>query len=91
MLKIKTGDIDANTEKVAGAIQNGETVVVARPKKQNWVILSEAAYNDLQKARRNLEYLEMLDASMQDIENGRTVSFESVEALTEYVESLIGK
>ena len=91
MLTIRTGDIASSTGKVASAIQSGETVIVARPKNQNWVILSEAAYNDLVKARRNAEYLAMLDQSREDLENGRVVAFESVDALREYVERKIEK
>lgn len=53
---------------------NGETVIVSRPKNENIVMISEAAYNELLKAKHNAEYDAMLDASMDQIRNGGFVT-----------------
>lgn len=42
---------------------------------ENVVIVSEKEYNEMQKAKRNAEYLAMLDRSREQLEQGRTISF----------------
>ncbi|MDL2318718.1 type II toxin-antitoxin system Phd/YefM family antitoxin [Eubacteriales bacterium OttesenSCG-928-A19] len=84
MMTIKTGDLATKTREVAKAIINGETVIVSRPKNENWVILSEAEYNEVMKAKRNAEYIAKLDRAEENIKAGRVVVFESVEALEEW-------
>jgi len=54
---------------------NGETLIVSRPKNENVVILSEKEYNELQKAKRNAEYLAMINESLAQFERGETISF----------------
>ena len=49
---------------------NGETLIVSRPKNENIVMMSEAEYNDMMKAKRNAEYLAMLDKSMEEAAAG---------------------
>ena len=39
------------------------------------MIVSEKEYNEMQKAKRNAEYLAMLDRSLEQIEQGNTISF----------------
>lgn len=86
MMTIKTGDIATNTTKVARAITEGETVVVSRPKNQNWVILSEREYNNLMKAKRNADYISKLDQGVKDIADGKGTTFTMAE-LEKYIES----
>ncbi len=44
----------------------GETLIVSRPKNENIVMMSESEYNEIMKAKRNAEYLAMLDKSMAE-------------------------
>lgn len=53
---------------------NGETIIVSRPKNENIVMMSEAEYNDMVKAKKNAEYLAMLDKSMAEAEAGGFIS-----------------
>jgi antitoxin YefM len=46
-------------------------------------MLSEKEYNDLQKAKRNAEYLAMLDKSMAEAETGNFV-VKNIEELEAY-------
>lgn len=54
---------------------SGEPVIVSRKNNQNVVIVSEHEYNELMKAKRNAEYLAMLDESQAQFERGDTISF----------------
>ena len=49
---------------------HGETLIVSRPKNENVVIVSENEYNELMKAKRNADYLAMLDQSITEAESG---------------------
>lgn len=63
MLALKAIDVKNNFKLVCARVFNGETVMLSRPKNQNVVMLSEKEYNELAKAKRNLEYYAMLDES----------------------------
>ena len=45
-------------------------MIVSRPKNENIVMMSESEYNEIMKAKRNAEYLAMLDKSMAEAEAG---------------------
>ena len=73
MTTVRTVDIIRRTGEVAQAILTGEKVVVARPKNQNWVIMSEMAYNEVMREKANAEYLAKLRRSNEDYKAGRVV------------------
>ncbi len=45
----------------------------SRPHNQNLIVISEAAYRELEKLRRNAEYLAKLDHSIQQFKEGKVV------------------
>lgn len=49
--------------------------IIAKPKTENVVTLSEQEYNELSKAKRNAEYLQMLDRSYEQLVKNQTISF----------------
>lgn len=51
-------------------VREGETVIVSRPNNENVVVVSEKEYNAMQKATRNMAYLEMIDKSMAELAGG---------------------
>ena len=61
----------------------GETVVISRPRNENIYMINEAEYNALQKAKRNAEYLAMLDKSDKELRDGKVVvkTMEDLEAM----------
>ena len=63
-------------------LYSGEKVLIARPKNQNLVVLSEKDYNELEKAKQNAEYLTKLSESRQQIADGRIV-VKTIEELEE--------
>jgi len=73
MIALRTVDFRNDFKKVSEIISSGEKVLIARPHNQNLIVLSEKEYNELEKAKRNAEYLEKLDKSMQQIADGKFV------------------
>ena len=70
MLAVKSMDVRDNFKKLCEKVFNGETLIISRPKNENIVMLSEAEYNEIMKAKRNADYLAMLDKSMTEAESG---------------------
>ncbi|MCL2627915.1 MAG: type II toxin-antitoxin system Phd/YefM family antitoxin [Oscillospiraceae bacterium] len=75
MVAIKTVDLRNDFKKVSDMINAGEIVLIARPRNENLVVLSEREYNELEKAKRNAEYLTMVDKSAKEITDGKIISF----------------
>jgi len=73
MIALKTIDLRNDFKRVSNLISAGEKVLIARPRNENLVVLSESEYNKLEKARRNAEYLEKIDRAMERVANGRVV------------------
>ena len=83
MLAVKSMDVRDNFKSLCDKVFNGETLIISRPKNENIVMLSEAKYNEMMKAKRNAEYLAMLDKSMAEAEAGGFVT-KSIEEYTEW-------
>lgn len=83
MIALKTTDIRNDFKKVSNLIFTGEKVLISRPHNENLVILSEKEYNELEKLRRNNEYLAKIDSSFQQLAEGHTVvkTMEELEAM----------
>ena len=60
MIATKQMDLRANIKKYFDLAFNGETIVVSRKENKNVVVISEQEYNELQRAKRNAEYLAKL-------------------------------
>lgn len=75
MLAVKSMDVRENFKEWCNKVISGETLIVSRPKNENVVIVSEKEYNEMAKAKRNAEYLAMLDRSYKQLENGESISF----------------
>ncbi len=74
MLAVKSMDIRNNFKEWCNKVINGETIIISRPKNENVVILSEKEYNEMMKAKRNVEYLAMLDKSIAEAEAGNLIA-----------------
>lgn len=85
MIATKQMDIRANIKKYFDIAFEGEPVIVSRKQNRNVVVISEAEYNELQKAKRNAEYLAHLDRSREQLEKGEVVvkSIEELERLAD--------
>ena len=58
-------------------------MIVSRPKNENIVMMSESKYNEIMKAKRNAEYLAMLDKSIAEAEAGGFIA-KTIDELGEY-------
>ena len=83
MLAVKSMDLRENFKNFCDKVFNGETIIVSRPRNENIVMMSETEYNKMIKAKRNAEYLDMLDKSMSEAENGGFV-IKSIDELERY-------
>lgn len=66
------------------ATDENETVIVTRKDEKNVVLISLEQYNEFIKSIKNLEYLNKLDKSFKQIEEGKVVvkTIEELEAMT---------
>lgn len=85
MLALKAVDVKNNFKNICTQVFNGEIVMLSRPKNQNVVMISEAEYNRLEKAWRNLEYLRMLDESDKQLADGHIIekTMDELEAMAD--------
>jgi antitoxin YefM len=60
-------------KRVSELVSSGEVVLISRPHNENLVILSEREYNEMGKTLRNSMYLDKIDRSLQQLEQGRVV------------------
>jgi len=70
MLAVKSMAVRDNFKQFCDRVFVGETLIISRPKNENIVMISEAEYNELIKAKRNAEYLDMLDKSIAEAQSG---------------------
>jgi antitoxin YefM len=73
MIALKTVDLRNDFKRVSALVNAGEKVLIARPHNENLVVLSEKEYNELEKTRRNAEYLAKIDRSIQQVSEGHVV------------------
>ena len=83
MLAVKSMDVRDNFKSFCDKVFSGETLIVSRPKNENIVMMSESEYNEIMKAKRNAEYLTMLDKSMAETEKGGFI-VKAIDELGEY-------
>jgi antitoxin YefM len=74
MIALRTIDMRNDFKRISDLVNSGEKVLIARPHNENLVVLSEREYNELEKARRNAEYLDKIDRSLQQAAEGRVVA-----------------
>ncbi len=65
------------------ATDNNETVIVTRKDEKNVVLMSLEQYNEIMKAVRNSEYLDKIDKSIKQLEEGKVIvkTIEELEAM----------
>lgn len=85
MIAAKPIDVRARLKEYMDRAFNGEPVIVSRKGNRNVVIISEQEFNELQKAKRNAEYLMKLERSFGQLERGEIVlkSMEELEHMAD--------
>jgi antitoxin YefM len=80
MIAVKSMDVRDNFKSLCDKVFCGETLIISRPKNENIVMISEKEYNELQKAKKNAEYLAMLNQSIEEAKAGNFI-FKTIEEL----------
>ena len=70
MLAVRAIDLKQNFKSICDRVFKGETMIVSRPRNENVVLISENEYEELQKSRRNSEFLSKIDRGFEQIEAG---------------------
>ncbi len=64
-----------NLRAICDQVWGSEPIIISRPKNKNVVIVSEQDFETMAKAQRNQEYLETLEKSMRQADEGQITSF----------------
>ena len=83
MLAVKSMDVRDNFKSLCDKVFNGETLIISRTQNENIVMLSENEYNEMLKAKKNADYLTMLDKSIAEAEAGGFIT-KTIAELEEY-------
>jgi antitoxin YefM len=75
MIALRTIDLRNDFKKVSDLVNSGEKILISRPRNKNLVVLSESEYNKLEKAQRNTMYYSMIDESVLQVAEGKSISF----------------
>ena len=84
MLAVKSMDVRDNFKSLCDKVFRGETLIISRPKNENVVMLSEAEYNEMMKAKRNADYLAMIDKSMLKLKQVGLLYVKTIDELEAY-------
>ena len=76
-------DLKANLKYYIEKAINGDSIIITRPKKKNVVLISEDEYNELQRIKKNSDYMYKLNLSIEQAKQGRVIvkTMEELEAL----------
>lgn len=66
-------DLKANLKYYIEKAISGDSIIITRPKKKNVVLISEDEYNELQRIKKNSEYMYKLNISMEQAKQGRVI------------------
>ncbi len=66
-------DLKANLKYYIEKAISGDSIIITRPKKKNVVLISEDEYNELQRIKKNSEYMHKLNISIEQAKQGRVI------------------
>ncbi len=78
-------DLKANFKYYMDRAAEGDSIIITRPQHKNTVLIGEAEYNDLLRAKNNAEYFQKLMRSIEQAKQGDVVvrSMEELEAMAD--------
>lgn len=79
MIATKPINLRANLKSYLDNAFHGEPVIVSRKNNQNVVIISEREYNEMMKAKQNIEYLAKLERGVSALNAGKGSEHEIIE------------
>ena len=72
---VKPVELRSRQKELLDLAYSGEILIVARPAQKNVVVLSEDEFNKRDKALKNIEYLNMLDSSLEEARSGEAYEY----------------
>lgn len=79
MVAVKGTTVKNDFKNICDRAFKGEIFIISRPKDENVVIISEKEYAELDRMRRNIEYLEKIDRAMAQKNSGTMQAHELIE------------
>ena len=81
MLSVRYDEVRNDFKKLCDKVYDGETLVIVTPNEENIVMLPETEYKEMMKAKRNADYLAMLDQSMAEAKAGGFITDSFIESM----------
>ena len=79
MVAVKGTTVKNDFKNICDRVFKGEVFIISRPKDENIVMVSEREYAELEKLKRNAEYLAKIDRAIAQRENGTMQTHELIE------------
>ena len=79
MVALSGTTVKNDFKNICDRVYKGEIVIISRPRDENVVLLSEKEYAELEKCRRNAEYLAKLERAFAQKEAGTMQVHETIE------------
>ena len=79
MTAVNGTTVKKDFKKICSLVYDGEVIIIARPKNENIVMISEREYAELERLRKNAEYLAKIDRALAQREAGTMQEHELIE------------
>ena len=79
MIAVKGTTVKSNFKSICDQIIQGEIFFVTRPREENIVMISAKEYNELERIRKNAEYLAKIDRAIEQKDRGSMQAHELIE------------
>lgn len=79
MVAVRGTTVKNNFKNICDRVFNGEVFIISRPKDENVVMVSEREYTELERIKKNADYLEKLDRAIAQREAGTMQEHELIE------------
>ena len=79
MVAVKGTTVKNDFKNICDRVFKGEVFIISRPKDENIVMVSEKEYAELERLKRNAEYLAKIDRAIAQKEAGTMQAHEPIE------------
>ncbi len=79
MVAVKGTTVKNDFKNICDRVFKGEVFIISRPKDENVVMVSEREYTELERIKRNAEYLAKIDRAIAQKEAGTMTEHDIIE------------
>lgn len=79
MVAVKGTTVKNDFKNICDRVFRGETLIISRPKDENIVMLSEREYTELERLRKNADYMAKIDRAIAQKEAGTMQEHDLIE------------